>query len=132
MKNRILKILSVVALVSTVGTGVVSCTNQNQNTQQTQDVDQSRTSRKPQVSSGNSSDISTEKVYSQGEIVTLADGSKLKYDESGNHEIVEQGSGKIIIFKKVTQEELDSLDASQKSMVERQMKSDPNGFSLIY
>lgn len=132
MKNKILKILSAIALVSIIGAGVTSCTTQNQNTQQTQETDQNRTSRKPQVSAGNSSDTQTEKVYSQDEIVTLADGSKLKYDENGNHEIIEQGSGKIIIFKKVTQDELNALDANQKSMVERQMKSDPNGFSLIY
>ena len=56
----------------------------------------------------------------------------MKYDENGNHEIVEQGEGKVIIFKTVTQDELDSLEPNQKALVERQMQSDPNGFSLVY
>ncbi len=128
MKNKIFKILSSLVLVSAMGLSMTSCTNQN-NTNQTQKSESDRTSRRPQVSSGSSS---AEKIYTQGEVVTLADGSKLKYDENGNHEIVERGSGKIIIFKKVTEEELNSLDGNQRALVERQMNADPNGFSLIY
>lgn len=128
MRNRILKILSSLLLVSSISLNFVGCSSQSQQ------EEHNRVSRKPQVSIGGTSDseTQTESLYTHGEIITLADGSKLKYDENGNHEIVEQGEGKVIIFKTVTQDELDSLEPNQKSLVERQMQSDPNGFSLIY
>lgn len=128
MRNRILKILSSLLLVSFISLNFVGCSSESQQEEHT------RVSRKPQVSVGSNSNSEnqTESLYKHGEIITLADGSKLKYDENGNHEIVEQGEGKVIIFKTVTEDELNSLEPNQKALVERQMQSDPNGFSLIY
>lgn len=125
MSKSISRILSSILIISSISLNLIACgTTSNENDPST------RPSRKPQVSTGE--DIQNESIYTDGEIITLADRSKLKYDKNGNHEIIEQGDGKVIIFKTVTAEELDSLTDSQRSLVERQMQSDPNGFALVY
>lgn len=132
MKKGILKFLSAILLVSSFSSTFVACTsNQKDKPSTTESTGhRDRVSRKPQVTSDNSK--LNQYIYQDGEIVSLADGSKLKYNYDGNHEILEKGSGKIIVFKKVTKEELDSLTGEERAMVERQMQADPNGFALLY
>ncbi len=38
----------------------------------------------------------------------------------------------MLIFKKVTEEDLKKLEPETRAMVERQMAADSNGFALIY
>lgn len=135
MKNKILNVLCSLLLVSSVSFGVTSCNNSTK-PEQPSTTNNTRPSRKPQVSLGENTSTNiqnkNESVYTHGEIINLVDGSKLKYDENGNHELIEKGEGTVIIFKKVTQGDLDKLTPEQKIMVERQMKADPNGFLVIY
>lgn len=126
MRRKILKVLCSLILVSGLASNLISCGSSNETTQQS-----GRHSRKPQVSAGNTQQETTS-VYKDGEIVSLADGSKIKYNANGDHEIIEQGDGKVIIFKNVTDDVLNSLNDDERAMVERQMESDPNGFALIY
>lgn len=130
MKKGIVKILASMLLASSMVMSFTGCFNNNNNKTTTQESSRDRVSRKPQVSVDNTN--STESLYQDGEIISLADGSKLKYNKDGNHELLQKGSGKIIIFKKVTQAELNELTGEQRAIVERQMQSDPNGFSVIY
>ena len=131
MHKKIIKILSSMLLVSTMCFSFVSCGGSN-NSNTTQDNSTSRPSRKPQVTTGENTENQVPSLYKDGEIVSLADGTKLKYSTNGDHEIIEKGDGKVLIFKHIKQEDLDSLDENQRSLIERQMKSDPNGFALIY
>lgn len=128
MRRKILKVLCSLMLVFGLASNLISCGSSKESTQQTE---QGRHSRKPQVSAGNNQQETTS-IYKDGEIVTLADGSKIKYSASGNHEIIEEGEGRVIIFKNVNDEVLNSLNDDERAMVERQMESDPNGFALIY
>lgn len=134
MRKGISKIICSLALLSAISLNFVSCGNSSNSEVENTTQQQTRPSRKPQVS-GADSDIKDEKtqsLYSDGEVISLADGSKLKYSADGNHEVVEQGDGLIIIFKNVKDEDLEKLDANQRELVRRQMESEPNGFSLIY
>ena len=134
MKKGISKIICSLAILSAISLNFVSCGNSNKSNVENK-PQSTRPSRKAQVSMGdlnNAQNDKTQSLYSDGEIVSLADGSKLKYSVDGNHEIVEQGDGLIIIFKNVKDEDLGKLDANQRELVRRQMESDPNGFSLIY
>lgn len=134
MRKGISKIICALALLSAISLNFVSCGNSSNSEVENTTQQQTRPSRKPQVS-GADSDIKDEKtqsLYSDGEVISLADGSKLKYSADGNHEVVEQGDGLIIIFKNVKDEDLEKLDANQRELVRRQMESEPNGFSLIY
>lgn len=126
MRRKILKVLCSLMLVSGLASNLISCGSSNETTQQS-----GRHSRKPQVSAGKDQQETTS-VYKDGEIVSLADGSKIKYNANGDHEIIEQGDGKVIVFKNVTDDVLNSLNDDERAMVERQMESDPNGFALIY
>lgn len=126
MRRKILKVLCSLMLVSGLVSNLISCGSSNEPTQQS-----GRHSRKPQVSEGKDQQETTS-VYKDGEIVSLADGSKIKYNANGDHEIIEQGDGKVIVFKNVTDDVLNSLNDDERAMVERQMESDPNGFALIY
>lgn len=139
MKKNVLKILSSIVLGTCILSNFAACGNTNSDTKTTQEQkkeESGRHSRTPQVNSEKLGDKSTtsssEKIYKDGEVVTLADGSKIKYNENGDHEILEKGQGKVIIFKNVTESELESLTDSQRSLVKRQMKNDPKGFSVIY
>lgn len=129
MKKGIFKILASMLLALSMVMSFTGCFNNNNQTT-TQESSRDRVSRKAQVSTDNTN--FTESLYQDGEIISLADGSKLKYNKDGNHELLQKGSGKIIIFKKVTQDELNELTGEQRAIVERQMQSDPNGFSVIY
>ena len=128
MRRKILKVLCSLMLVSGLASNLISCGSSEESTQQTES---GRHSRKPQVSAGNDQQETTS-IYEDGEIISLADGSKIKYDANGNHELIEEGEGKVIIFKNVTDDVLNSITDDERAMVERQMKSDPNGFALIY
>lgn len=134
--NKLIKnILLSAALFAGLTTSFMSCGGNQQNNvtqnSNTNKTDREIGNRKPQVNMGDVNQ-SNESVYKDGEIVTLAEGTKLKYNANGNHEILEKGEGTVIIFKTVTQEDLQKLDPNAKAMVERQMSSDPNGFALIY
>lgn len=131
MKNKILKVLCSLLLVSSFSFTFTSCNNSTKTEQP--GTNNTRPSRKPQVTmSENNLNKTQESVYSHGEIVTLVDGSKLKYDQDGNHEILEKGEGTVFIFKKMTQTDMEKLTPEQKIMIERQMKADPKGFLVIY
>lgn len=131
MKTKILKVLCSLLLASSVSFAFTSCNN---STKTEQPSTNSRPSRKPQVSIGKNTNTSNknESVYTHGEIISLVDGSKLKYDQDGNHELLEKGEGTVVIFKKTDQNDIDKLTPEQKIMIERQMKVDPNGFLVIY
>ncbi len=134
MKKNILKIFSSIILSSIILLNLVACNNNTKTNNETKKPvtetkqEHSRPSRKPQVSIGKNES----NLYSDGEIVSLADGSKIKYSNDGNHEIVQKGDGQIIIFKNVSDADLEKLEPNQRELVKRQMKADPNGFSLIY
>lgn len=129
MKNKILKVLCSLLLASSVSLAFTSCNNAPKTEQPNTNT---RPSRKPQVSFGGNTENKNESVYAHGEIISLVDGSKLKYDQEGNHELLEKGEGTVVIFKKTSQDDIDKLTPEQKTMIERQMKSDPNGFLVIY
>ncbi len=139
MSKLIKNILLSLAVFVGLSTSFTACGNQNNNNNNNSAVGDSNTTkperetgnRKPQVNMGNNN--TTEKsVYKDGEIITLAEGTKLKYSADGNHEIIEKGEGTVLIFKKVTEEDLKKLEPETRAMVERQMAADPNGFALIY
>lgn len=130
MKNKILKILSSLLLVSSISLSFTGCNNKT--TQEQQPNTTTRPSRKPQVNLNSNNLNKDESVYADGEIINLVDGSKLKYSVDGNHQLLEQGDGKVIIFKTTSQEDINKLTPEQKTMVERQKSSDPNGFLVIY
>lgn len=143
MNKTIRNVLASLILVSSVSLSFISCGSNNSNSnsgnnttveQENKNPDRGGGGRKPQVDiSGNTQDSSAgQKLYKDGEIVSLADGSKIKYSENGDHELIEKGDGTVIIFKNVTKEDLNNLTDDQRAMVERQMETDPNGFSLIY
>lgn len=141
MSKRIKNILASLLVATALTTSFTSCgssksenTTEQSQTQQQTNSDRDTGGRKPQVNIGNQTtdDTATESIYKDGEVVTLADGSKIKYNANGDHELLEQGDGIVIIFKNVTEEQLSSLDGDKRAMVERQMQSDPNGFALIY
>ena len=133
MKKNILKIFSSLMLGAFIFTNFAACGQEEKNKVQTeQKPETNRHSRTPKVNTGMDTAAKEEKLYKDGEIVTLADGSKLKYKENGNHEIIEKGQGKVIIFKTVTEKELSELDDNQRALIERQMKSDENGFYVVY
>lgn len=134
MKKNILKILSSIMLVSIVSANLVSCNNNTKTESPATESKQesNRYSRKPQVSMGQSDNNTTQSLYTNGEVISLADGSKIKYSDDGNHEIIEQGDGVILIFKNVSDADLEKLEPNQRELVKRQMKADPKGFSLVY
>lgn len=130
MKNKILKVLCSLLLASSVSLAFTSCNNTPKTEQP--NTNTTRPSRKPQVSFGGNTQNKNESVYAHGEIINLVDGSKLKYDQEGNHELLEKGEGTVVIFKKTSQDDIDKLTPEQKIMIERQMKADPKGFLVIY
>ncbi len=144
MNKRIKNILTSLLVASTLSVSLIACgsnkqndTTNNNTTNQTQTTtgDRNPGNRKPQASiPGQTSQDSTsdQQVYKDGEIVTLVDGSKIKYSSSGEHEILEEGTGKVLIFKTLTDSDLESLTDEQKAQVKRQMESEPNGFTVIY
>ena len=135
MKKNVLKIVYSLMLGSLIFSNFTACGSQKNvenKPAQEENKQSNRHSRTPQVNGGNLDTSKGEKIYKDGEIVTLADGSKIKYSEDGNHEIIEQGQGKVIIFKTVTEEELSALDDNQRSLVERQMEADSKGFTVVY
>lgn len=131
MKNGILKTLASILIASTMAVSFTGCSNNTNKSTTQNNSSRDRVSRKPQVSMENNL-YPDQPIYQDGEIISLADGSKIKYKKDGNHELLEKGSGKVIIFKKIVSSELDELTDEQKAIVRRQMQSDPNGFTLLY
>lgn len=144
MNKTIRNVLASLMVVSALSFSFTSCGSSNSNSnsgnnnttveQPDKNSDRDTGGRKPQVSiSENTQDLSSnDPIYKDGEVVSLADGSKIKYSADGNHEVLEQGDGIVIVFKTVTDDDLNNLTDDQKAMVQRQMESDPNGFALIY
>lgn len=138
MSKLIKNILLSLAVFVGLSTSFTACSNQSNKNNSA--VEESNTTkpereagnRKPQVNMGNNNNTAEESVYKDGETITLAEGTKLKYSADGNHEIIEKGEGTVLIFKKITEEDLKKLEPSTRAMVERQMAADPNGFALIY
>lgn len=139
MSKLIKNILLSLAVFVGLSTSFTACSNQSNKNNSA--VEESNTTkpereagnRKPQVNMGNNNNNTAEEsVYKDGETITLAEGTKLKYSADGNHEIIEKGEGTVLIFKKITEEDLKKLEPSTRAMVERQMAADPNGFALIY
>ena len=126
MSKLIKNILLSLAVFVGLSTSFTACGNQNNNNNSavgdsnTTKPERETGNRKPQVNMGNNN-TTEESVYKDGEIITLAEGTKLKYSADGNHEIIEKGEGTVLIFKKVTEEDLKKLEPETRAMVERQM-----------
>lgn len=113
MSKLIKNILLSLAVFVGLSTSFTACGNQNNNNNSavgdsnTTKPERETGNRKPQVNMGNNN-TTEESVYKDGEIITLAEGTKLKYSADGNHEIIEKVKELCLYLKRLQKKILKS------------------------